>query len=916
MAVNRVAAFLDSLRTSQLVPSETVEQLGQSPHARGDDPAPLARELVRKGHLTVYQAKQIAKGGKDLVLGPYHILELVRQVGPAQVFKAVHSQMNCTVGLKVVRKDRPADMAALMRESEITVRLAHAAFLKAYESGETRDASYFAFEHIDGIDLEKRIQQSGPLPVREACDCIRQAALGVQHAHDRGVILRKLEPARLLLTQPGGAVKFFDLSQAHQTKGATKPPETVTGPMEFAAPELVADAGCVDPRADLYSLGCVFVYLLTGKPPSGDTPPSLPADLPPVVKAILFKLLNRRPEERFAKASEVASALVPFSKPVSAPPVPAPAPLAPSPLAPVARPAEPPPTADEQPEPAQPSELVFEQGERPAAPRKRDFSLWILVGVGMLSLGGLLALGMALDPDLNPFAKKAAPPPTQSSEVAVSTPKPEPAAPAVEPSKSKTDTPAGPGTTPEPADKGGDANIKPELKTDPKFEPKPDPKPMIQPLPKVEPKAERKPRKLMAPPDSTKQLAAERLIRQTYAADYASKKSKASDYVAIANKFLKEGTDTDDNPTVQYVLFREAGDMAARGGDLELVFKCLDEMAERFAVNILEMKMGSLTRASQGTLTPAAGKAIAEVAVELAGDAVDAENYGMAARLLEIAEPAAKKSTSPALLTHVQKLKTYLTDLAQEYAEAQIAMETLKSKPLDPAASLKWGRFQAFFKGNWGVGLPLLARGSDDALAELANKDLANPDTAANQLRMADLWYDFAATLTGQPKKQVLLRATAWYEAAAPGLAGFNKTRVEKRLKELEQQAPKDEYVLERGAVANVTITEKYNRFIAGGQYAFRGGNYARAADAFTEALKLKPDDSKATDLLKQAKYYNHLSAGYLLANLGQLNQAATQFEQALEQKPGDTVAQGALTALSQAGNSGSPFGKGKGKGK
>src|SRR5579862_8321628 len=90
MAVNRVAAFLDSLRSSQLLPAGTVEQIGQSPHAKGDDPASLARELVRQGYLTAYQAKQLAKGGKDLVLGPYRLLELIRQVGPAQVFKAVH----------------------------------------------------------------------------------------------------------------------------------------------------------------------------------------------------------------------------------------------------------------------------------------------------------------------------------------------------------------------------------------------------------------------------------------------------------------------------------------------------------------------------------------------------------------------------------------------------------------------------------------------------------------------------------------------------------------------------------------------------------------------------------------------------------------------------------------------------------
>ena len=911
MAVNRVAAFLDSLRSSQLLPSDTVEQLGQSPAARGDDPAPLARELVRAGHLTVYQAKQLARGGKDLVLGPYRLLELVRDVGAAQVFKAVHSQMNCTVGLKVVRKDRPADVAALMRESQITLRLAHDAFLKAYESGETKDAVYFAFEHIDGIDLEKRITESGPLPVREACECVRQAASGVAYAHERGAVLRKIEPSRLLLTQPGGVVKFIDLSQAHQTRGNKQPPEAVTGPADFTAPELVSDPACLDPRADLYSLGCVFAYLLTGKPPTGDGPPSLAADVPPVVQAILLKCLNRNPDHRYAKAGELAIALVPFSKSVATSPVAVP--VLPAPPAPVARPA-PLHSADETDAPAAPTELAFEPAKRTTGPTKRDLSLLMLVGVGMLALGALMALGMALDPDLNPFGKKTsvvdAKPQAAAGDAkpqaAVGDAKPQAAG--VVPTEPKSKGVDVPITVVPPVGKlGGEANIKPEMKADPK--------PMIQPLPRVEPKPDRKPRKLLAVPEAAKQAEAEKLIKQTYAADYTPKK-KPVELMTVANKFLKEATETEDNPTVQYVLFREAGDFAARGGDLDLVFRCVDELAERFAVNALEMKMGSLTRASQVTLSPAAAKAIAEVAVELAGDALDGENYNLATRLLEIAEPAAKKAGSPALVSHVAKLTKDIAELAREYADARNALEILKTRPLDPAASLKWGRFQAFFKGNWGVGLPLLARGSDEALAELADKDLANPEAAPAQLRIANMWYDYAMTLTGRPRKQALLRAGNWYEQAAPQLAGFNKSFVEKRQKEIEQAAPKDEFVLERTAIANVTVNEKYNKFIAGGQYAFRAGNYPRAAEAFNEALKLKPDDSKATELLKQARYYTYLSAGYMLANLGQLNQSAAQFEMALEQKPGDPIASGALNALSQAGNGNSPFGKGKGKGK
>src|SRR5262249_162116 len=133
---------------------------------------------------------------------------------------------------------------------------------------------------------------------------------------------------------------------------------------------------------------------------------------------------------------------------------------------------------------------------------------------------------------------------------------------------------------------GKEANIKME------------PPPAVQPLPKVEAKPDKKPRPKMPVPDVVKQADAERVIKETYAPDYAGKK-KAAELTTGATKFLKEGNETDDNPAVQFVLFREAGDFAARGGDLDLVVRCLDELGSRFAVNTLEMKIDSLTRAAQ-----------------------------------------------------------------------------------------------------------------------------------------------------------------------------------------------------------------------------------------------------------------------------------------------------------------------------
>jgi serine/threonine-protein kinase len=902
MAVNRVAAFLDTLRASQLLPAATVEQWGQSPLAQGDDPAPLARELVRQGYLTPYQVKQLARGGKDLTIGPYRLLELVREVGPAQVFKAVHSQMNCTVGLKVVRKDRTADAQALKREAALTVALAHPAFLRAYEAGAGDDAVYFAFEHVEGTDLERRVRESGPLPVREACDCVRQAALGVQHAHERHVVVRKIEPSRLLLTG-AGVLKFLDLGSARRTRGNDESAaDGLTGPPDFLAPELVSHPRTLDPRSDLYSLGCLFCYLLTGKVPASAGEASFSGcreAVPPVLQAIILKLLNRRPEDRFATAGELASALVPFSRPPSTAPAPAPVPIS--------RPVQPPPTVtDDSPNLLELPPVAMDTAiSPPVRKRNKDHSLLILGVVGVLSVGGLLVLGAALDPDLNPFARPSAPATqpqaTSRTELAkvqlpelLPMPRVEAIAPA--PPPRGIEFPGLPGIQLPPGGKAGDPNLK--------LEPKPAPKAQPRPLPV---------------PDVIKQAEAEKLIRETYPEDYPNAKKKPAELVTAATKFLKEAGETLDNPTVQYVLYREAGDFAARGGDLDLVIRSIDEMAARFAINAGEMKIAALNRASQSLLGPTGSRALAEIGLELAGEALDEENYSTATRLLEIAEAAAKKAGSPALHTHVQKRSKDIAEIAKEYVLAREAAELLKTKPLDAEASLRWGRFQAFYKGHWGTGLPLLARGSDEALAGLAQKDQSNPDQPGAQLALADAWWETAMNLGGIAKKQVLLRARYWYEQAVPQLAGFNKTRVEKRLKDIEQMAPKDELTLERTATANVTVQEKFNKLMAAGQYYFKGGNYASAATAFAEAARLKPDDPRATPYLREARYYQFMSAGYVLANLGRYNDAAQQFQAALEQRPGDAVATAALAALEQASTGGGGpggFFRGKGKGK
>ena len=192
-------------------------------------------------------------------------------------------------------------------------------------------------EYIDGEDLAKMVKSRGPLPVVHACYFIYQAALGLQHAHERGMVHRDIKPANLIFAIEGkkGVVKVLDFGLAKVTsEGQTDSGLTREGQMlgtpDYIAPEQIRDAQSADIRADIYSLGCTFYYLLTGGPPfRGDhlwdlyqahfsmeagplnlVRPEVPVEL----AAVVAKMMAKEPGRRFQTPGEVAQALTPFFK--------------------------------------------------------------------------------------------------------------------------------------------------------------------------------------------------------------------------------------------------------------------------------------------------------------------------------------------------------------------------------------------------------------------------------------------------------------------------------------------------------------------------------------------------------------------------------------------------------------------------
>jgi len=357
MSVDSISAFVDMLMTSRILSPDQIHTVTKELLSRIRDARGLAKELMQRGWLTVFQVNQIFQGhGRDLVLGPYRILDVLGEGGVATVYRAYHTNRKQVVALKTVRKELLANQEAVrqfQQETKTIASLSHPNIVQTLEADCINGTHFLAMEFIEGMDLNKMVRLSGPLPIAQACDYIRQAALGLQHAHERCLVHRDIKPANLFLVSPGqqggddpkktvqlgGQIKILDWGLAdmrlpaatgQQEAANTLMREETIGTADYLAPEQAVDATKVDIRADIYSLGCSFYYLLTGQPPfaggslmqkllkhrEAEPPPiqSKRADLPTGLWPILLKMLAKKPAERYRTPASVAAGLSSFAR--------------------------------------------------------------------------------------------------------------------------------------------------------------------------------------------------------------------------------------------------------------------------------------------------------------------------------------------------------------------------------------------------------------------------------------------------------------------------------------------------------------------------------------------------------------------------------------------------------------------------
>lgn len=264
-------------------------------------------------------------------VGRYRILKRIGSGGMGTVFLAEDPQLHRTVALKVLVKTANTPPNLIRRfdaEAKTAAMLRHPNIVTVFDSGDADGHLFLALEYIDGPDLEKVIRKKGRVSVERSIEIIRQIARALDHAHGLGIVHRDIKPSNILLRRDGtatltdlGLARAIDESAA---SGITRAGFTV-GTVDYMAPEQARSSKSADVRSDLYSLGCTWFHMLTGRVPfnEGDltnklrahaqTPPPDPREaderIPSGVVAVLQRMMAKKPDDRYQTPGELLADL-------------------------------------------------------------------------------------------------------------------------------------------------------------------------------------------------------------------------------------------------------------------------------------------------------------------------------------------------------------------------------------------------------------------------------------------------------------------------------------------------------------------------------------------------------------------------------------------------------------------------------
>jgi serine/threonine-protein kinase len=275
-----------------------------------------------------------AKGDNDISLdrlGKYEIVSKLGAGGMGTVFLATDVELKRRVALKVLSKDKAENPTLVKRfkaEARSAAQLEHENIVRIYDSGEADGYLYIALEYVEGNDLYRLMQKRGNIPVKRSIEIIKQTAEALKHAHRSNIVHRDIKPANLMITNDG-MVKLADLGLARAIDDTTETTitraGTTVGTVDYMAPEQARDSKAADIRSDIYSLGCTWYHMLTGKVPYPEgsltnklhahasanlpDPRYLNDTIPAPIVAVIHKMISKKMEDRYQTPGELIKEL-------------------------------------------------------------------------------------------------------------------------------------------------------------------------------------------------------------------------------------------------------------------------------------------------------------------------------------------------------------------------------------------------------------------------------------------------------------------------------------------------------------------------------------------------------------------------------------------------------------------------------
>jgi serine/threonine protein kinase len=319
-------------RSDAWITSLRGEDLGEPFEQEGACQTALAKAIAA---YSIVSSEQPVMPELPKQIGEYEILRPLGHGGMGSVWLARHTKLGREVALKLLSRQRwthPQLRERFEAEMRAIGRLSHPNIVIAHDARDVGGCAVLVTEYVDGFDLGKLLQRTGPLPVAEACEIARQVAVALEYTHLQGFVHRDIKPSNVMLSR-SGSIKLLDLGLARLQLDEGAAEMTATGQSlgtaDYMAPEQVSDARSVDIRADIYSLGCTLMKLLTGRAPfaehttsfakmtahvSGQPPRlnSLRADIPQQLSDLVAQMLAKRPQDRPQSPADIRQALTAF----------------------------------------------------------------------------------------------------------------------------------------------------------------------------------------------------------------------------------------------------------------------------------------------------------------------------------------------------------------------------------------------------------------------------------------------------------------------------------------------------------------------------------------------------------------------------------------------------------------------------